>query len=166
MKIIQKIISFLTYLTKYLALATITFMMFFITVAVIGRLFSKPIVGDIAVVQLSMVALIACGLAYAQQSESHISIGIVVDKFPNNLQKVFDVIAYLFVAVVTIMIAYIYVGVGLNHKNNMVLSTNLLEIPYFPFDFLIVAGLFIWGRQALLNAIEVIIELTTKRTNH
>lgn len=114
MKIIQKIISFLTYLTKYLALATITFMMFFITVAVIGRLFSKPIVGDIEVVQLSMVALIACGLAYAQQSESHISVGIVVDKFPNNLQKVFDVIAYLFVAVVTIMIAYIYVGVGLN----------------------------------------------------
>lgn len=81
MKIIQKIISFLTYLTKYLALATITFMMFFITVAVIGRLFSKPIVGDIEVVQLSMVALIACGLAYAQQSESHISIGIVVDNF-------------------------------------------------------------------------------------
>ena len=44
--------------------------------------FGQPIIGDIELVQFTMVLLIMGALAITEQSNSHISIGLIVDKIP------------------------------------------------------------------------------------
>ncbi|WP_245831728.1 TRAP transporter small permease [Oceanobacillus senegalensis] len=154
---LNKVIHGLTTLTRYIALTTMTLMMLFITVAVVSRLFFSPVIGDVEIVQLGMVVLIMCGLAYTQQVGGHISIELVVNKFPEKVQQFCDIVANLFSLVVTLMIAYIYLEVAFNHKDHMQLSTNLLEIPYYPFDFIIVLGFLMWGLESLLKLIKSII---------
>ncbi|PWA04687.1 TRAP transporter small permease, partial [Pueribacillus theae] len=116
---LTNVIRFLTNVTRWIALAVMAFMMFFIAIAVISRLTVTPIIGDVEIVQLGMIVLIMCGLAYTQRVDGHISIGIIVDRFPQKGQLVMDAIGSLLNVVVTLIIAYIYVGVFLNHKNEM-----------------------------------------------
>ncbi|MFA8439363.1 TRAP transporter small permease [Pueribacillus sp. YX66] len=156
---IIKTINFLTNVTKGIALTVMAFMMFFVAFAVISRLIYEPILGDVEIVQLGMVVLIMCGLAYTQRVDGHISIGIIVDKMPYKGQKILDVIASLLNVIVTFVISFIFISVFLNHKNEMQLSTSLLEIPYYPFDFVIILGFTMWGLQALLKMINSFVEL-------
>lgn len=129
-------------------------MMFFITFAVISRFTVTPIMGDIEIVQLSMVVLIMCGLAYTQQVDGHISIGIIVDKFSYKGQKIMDTIASLFTVIITFVIGYIFIGVATKHQFEMQLKTIILEVPYYPFSYIIVLGFFMWGLEALLKFIK------------
>ncbi|MDQ0269685.1 TRAP transporter small permease [Cytobacillus purgationiresistens] len=153
MKSLEKVIQTLTTITKYIALTTMTLMMLFIAIAVFSRLFFSPIIGDIEIVQLGMVVMIMCGLAYTQQVNGHITIEIIADKLPVKAQTVLDIVGALLTFLVTLTFAFIYLGVALDHQNHMRLSTNLLDIPFYPFDYIIVLGLFMWGLEALLKVI-------------
>mgnify|MGYP001159193515 CR=1 FL=1 len=149
-----KTIDFLTNLTRAIALAVMAFMMFFVAFAVISRLVYKPLLGDVEIVQLGMVVLIMCGLAYTQKVGGHIAIGLLVDRMPKKVQQSLDVFSSLLTAIMTFMISYIFIGVFLNHRHELKLSTSLLEIPYYPFDLIIVIGFAMWGLQALLKMID------------
>lgn len=158
MKILKKIITKLTDFTRYIALATITAMMFFIAFAVISRLFGYPIIGDVEFVRIGMLVLIMCGLAYTQQSGGHITIGIIVEKLSPKIQKFIDIISSILTMVVTLVIAYIYIQVFSMHKNEMMLSTDLLDFPYYILDFFIILGFTLWGLEALLKLLISVVE--------
>lgn len=165
MKTFSKIVNVLTTITRYIALVSMTLMMFFITYAVVSRALFTPIIGDVEVVELGMVILIMCGLAYTQQIGGHIAIGLIVDKFSERKQLLLDVFASLLTAIVTLLIGYIYIHVALNHKNDMQLSTNLLEVPYYIFDFIIVLGFVMWGMEGLLKFVKSILLIFRLKTN-
>lgn len=161
LKLFSKIIETLTNITRYIALTAMALMMFFISFAVISRIIGFPIIGDVELVQIGMVILIMCGLAYTQQSGGHISIGLIVDKFPVKVQKIFDIVSDLLTTIVTLMIAVIYFEVAMNHKNHMQLSTNLLEIPYYSIDFIIILGFTMWGLEALLKIFKSLVYVSS-----
>ena len=156
---LTNIIHFLTKIIKFIALSTMALMMIFITIGVVSRLLFTPIVGDIEIVQLGMIILIMGGLAYTQHIDGHISIELIVDKLPIKAQKVFDAIGCLFTLGVALTISFIYLEVTINHKNHMILSTNLLEIPYYPLDFIIFLGFLMWGLESLLKLINSILAI-------
>jgi len=158
MQILAKVITKLTDITRYIALATITAMMLFITVAVISRMIGHPVIGDVEVVRIGMVVLIMCGLAYTQQSGGHISIGVIVDKLSPKVQKLIDILASFLTMIVTLIIAYIYIHVFSMHKYDMVLSTDLLDFPYYILDFFTILGFTLWGLEALLKMVLLIVE--------
>ncbi|MFC2949399.1 TRAP transporter small permease [Virgibacillus sediminis] len=161
---LAKVINTLSNLLRSIALLTMAFMMFFITAAVFSRLLFTPIIGDVEVIQLGMVVLIMCGLAYTHQVNGHISIEFIVKKFPNKAQYLINILAQLLTLIATLVVTFIYIEVAFNHKNHMHLSTGLLEIPYYPFDFIIVLGFLMWGLEALLKLIYSIMELFTSKT--
>lgn len=158
MRRLQKVITKLTDITRYIALATITAMMLFITFAVISRMIGFPVVGDVEVVRIGMVILIMCGLAYTQQSGGHITIGVIVDKLSPKLQKLIEIISSFLTMVVTLVVAYIYVEVFSMHKNMMVLTTDLLGFPYYILDFFTILGFTLWGLEALLKMVLLTVE--------
>jgi len=160
LRLLSKVINTLTNITRYIALAVMALMVLFITFAVVRRTIGFPIVGDVELVQLGMVVLIMCGLAYTQQAGGHIAIGLIVDKFPVKVQRVFDFISNLLTTAVTLIISVIYFEVAMNHKDHMQLSTGLLNIPYYPFDFIIVLGFTMWGLEALLKLIKSMFTVT------
>ena len=158
MQIAEKVITKLTDITRYMALATITAMMLFITVAVISRMIGHPVIGDVEVVRIGMVILIMCGLAYTQQAGGHITIGVIVDKLSPKMQKLIDIFASILTMAVTLIIAYIYIQVFSMHKNDMVLSTDLLDFPYYILDFFTILGFTLWGLEALLKMVLLVVE--------
>jgi len=151
--VLAKTINQITHVTKWLALATMGFMMLFITFAVLSRTLFTPIVGDVEIVRLGMVVLIMFGLAYTQNVDGHISIGLLVERFPIKIQQFLDIFGSLLTLVITITIGVIFVNVGQMHRTEMPLTTDLLGIPFYPFDFIIVIGFILWGLEALLRLI-------------
>lgn len=149
----SKTVNSLTRYAKWLALITMGMMMLFIAIAVLTRMFFTPIVGDVEIVRLGMVILIMFGLSYTQNIDGHISIGLIVDKLPQKIQYALDIFGSLLNFLITMVIGFIFIGVGMEHKTTMPLSTDLLSIPYYPFDFIIVIGFFMWGLEALLKVI-------------
>jgi len=148
---LNKIVGWLTKIAKGLALCIIFIMMVFIFVAVIGRMFQHPVLGDVELVQLCMIVLIMFGLAYTQSADAHISIGLLVDRFPGRMQWIMDILAYLLTIVACGIISWIFVKAALKEISGHVLSTTLLNIPYYPFKFIIATGFALWGLQALLK---------------
>jgi TRAP-type C4-dicarboxylate transport system permease small subunit len=133
-----------------------TLMMLFITYAVINREFLTPVVGDVEIVQLGMVVLIMFGLAYSQAEDAHVSIGLLVDRFPQRLQHIIDAIAYTFTFAVCLIIGWFTFQAAVNNMVNQRLSTDLLVIPFFPFKFIIAIGFTLWGLEALLKVVQSI----------
>lgn len=165
MWLFSSIVNALTTITRYIALGTMSAMMLFITYAVISRTLFTPIMGDIELVQLGMVIIIMCGLAYTQQAGGHIAIGLIVDKLNESKQKLLDILASLLTALITLVIGYIYIHVALKHKNQMQLTTNLLEIPYYLFDFIIVLGFVMWSLESFLKFVTSILLFFRIKTN-
>lgn len=137
-------------------------MMLFIAFAAISRAFSFPVIGDIEIVRLGMVVLIMFGLAFTQNTNSHISIGLIVDKFSERTQKLFDFFALILNFIITLTIGIVFINVGINHMINLKLTTDLLSVPYFYFDFIIVIGFLLWGLEVLLRMITIFLSLIRK----
>ena len=75
-------LKYLTNIGKYLSLISLVFISILTFVSVIMRFLGSPVLGDVELVQLSMVVLIMGGLAYTQEKEDHIAVDILVNKFP------------------------------------------------------------------------------------
>ncbi|WP_231293281.1 TRAP transporter small permease [Sporosarcina sp. P33] len=162
---LSKIIQNLTRIMEWIALIVMALLMFFITIAVISRMIFFPIIGDVEIVQLGMVILIMGSIAYTQRIDGHISIGLIVDKFSPKAQKVMDSISALLKVVITFIIGYIFIGIFLEHKNHIKVTTDLFDIPYYPFDLFISIAFIAWGLEALLkffNSINDIFQLSHK----
>lgn len=153
---VNKIIRTLSYTGKWIALATMSLMMIFITYAVIYREFFTPVVGDVELVQLGMVVLVMFGLAYSQAEDAHISIGLLVDRFPQRIQYMFDIIAFLLTFVICLIIGWVNFEAAVKDMTGMSRSTDLLEIPFYPFKFIIAIGFVLWGLEAFLKVINSI----------
>lgn len=163
MKYIKKAIYFITNLERAIASITLTVMMFFTAVAVILRSFSKPIVGDYELTELFMLILIMTSLGYAERDNKHISIGIIVDRFPNYIQSLLNIIARMLTLIFCIIVSLIFL---LNLiKNGETQSTELLRISFLPFKLLIVIGFLSWGLESLIRVASSLKDLLKKDGN-
>lgn len=61
-----------------------------------GRyLFNRPLLGALELSEFMLVFLVFCGLAYTDLRNGHVTVDVVVERFPPRLQGVFDGIAAL-----------------------------------------------------------------------
>ena len=143
-------IRWLTNASKWIGLLTLIFSMLFITFAALSRsLLDLPILGDVEIVQLSMVVLIMFGLAYSETMGAHISIGFLVDRLPPRVQTFFDIFSYILAVLVCMLISWHFVLSGLDNLLGNNRSSNLLRIPFYPLKFIIAFGYFLWGLETL-----------------
>lgn len=159
MAVLNKTVDALIKALCWVGMAVEFFLMFFIFVAVAGRSLNHPIIGDVEVVQYGMLALIACGLAYTQSRNGHITIGLIVDHFPPRLQKVIDIIGLLIIAGTSWIITYVFIIAVQSQFTEIYTRSPLLRMPDFPFKAFIAIGFFIWGLEALLQTIKAVGEL-------
>jgi len=129
-------------------------MMFVIAVVVILRAMSIPVVGDYELTEFAMVIVIACSLAYTESINEHISIGIIVDRFPDKAQKFFNILGSVLTIVFSIIVSYVFIT-----KLDYDRVTDLLNIPLYPFKILIAFGFLLWGLEAILTLINQFISI-------
>lgn len=139
---------------RYIALGCIAFMMLFITVNVVFRLFNVPLVGSVEIVELLMIVVIMLGLAFSQERGAHISVQIIYDKLSKRIQKLLNYISLVISLGVTIVITIIYFIVALNSIQTNIRTTELLKIPLYPFEFLIALGFLLWFIQLLITFVK------------
>lgn len=155
MKTVFKIAEAIVKISKWIALATMVFMMLFIIATIIGRIAHNPILGSNEIIQLVMVILIMFGLVYTQTENAHVSIGLVVDRLSRRAQFYLDNVAYVLTFIVSMIVSWVFFNVGMKNMLVTVVSTDLVRIPHYPFNFIICLGFFLWGLEALLKIIKL-----------
>ncbi|MEH7114951.1 TRAP transporter small permease [Neobacillus niacini] len=154
----------ITVCTKWIGFFSMAFTMFFVTFAVASRtLFHQPILGDKELVQLGMVVMIVFGLAYCQAENSHVSIGLIVDKFPERIQVIIDIVAFTLTFIVCLIVSYYYFFVALKDFNVLHSTTDMLDIPLYPFKFMVTLGFLLWGLESLVKVFDGILVLMGKK---
>src|SRR5699024_586770 len=132
MNFIIKLISKISELLKYSSAITLLILSIFITISVILRAFNNPITGDYVIVQLLMVILVMTGLPYTQQIKGHVSIDIIVSRFSNNIQIIFDIVAHIFTILVGFTIGSVNILTAIDRYNDS-REVDLIHIPIYPF---------------------------------
>lgn len=140
---------------RIVASVAIFLMMLFISINVIFRVAGNPLIGNVEIVRLMMVVIIIGGLAYCEFEKFHIAVELLYERFPVLIKKVLLTISYLIGAGITLITSYVYFKVAINTFSAGVKSTDLLQIPIYPFEFLIAIGFFIWFLQIIANMLTV-----------
>jgi TRAP-type C4-dicarboxylate transport system permease small subunit len=163
MRVIANTITFLTKLNSWITVVILAFLMVFITLAILSRSLGFPIIGDVEIVQVCMVLLIMAALSYTEAEKKHISIGLIVDLFPKVIQQIFDFIGYILTCIVGWAIAIAFYKLAIHElSQSYIVSTSLLKIPHYPLKLFVSFGAFMWGLQALLKTIQLIIKIANK----
>ncbi|PWA10747.1 TRAP transporter small permease [Pueribacillus theae] len=151
---IDRSITLLSRYAKYISMFVQAVMMIFITISVIMRKFNHAVLGDYELVQLMLVVLVMLGLAYVQQINGHVSIGLIVDRFSKKTQRFFDGIAYLLIFFFCGLIGIINIQVAIDYFFTL-RTTAILKVQLYPFVFLVGIGFIFWSLVALLNLVKV-----------
>ena len=146
----------LTILTKPLSLAgafVLFAMMLLTTCDVIGRyLFNAPLLGTFELTEFMMVCLVFFSLAYAQSQKGHIAVDVYVSRFPENIQNAIEILNYLITLIILALITWMSIERGFEIKTvNEVSGT--LQIPVYPFVFVVALGSAAMGLETLINLI-------------
>lgn len=161
MKGLANAIHTLSLLTKWGAILVVMFMALLITLSVLSReLLNAPVLGDYELVQLMMVAVIALGLPYAEYINSHVTIGLLVDRLSLRSQQLIDLFVHLLVFACVMFIGTIQLLSSLEEMSGMfAMKTPILSIPQYPFQFFLAIGFYFWGLERLLKFIYALIGL-------
>jgi len=136
--ILLKTADFLRKINKWICHigeACIAGLMIIITIDVILRMFlNSPILGAYEICQFLLLISLYGSFAYLQSEKGHVSVNILIDKFPAKVRTFIMMLTYLVAVVFCAFWAYGAFAQGLVYvasKN----ETALLKIPYFPFYF-------------------------------
>lgn len=163
---LAKVIRGLSTVSRWGATVTIFLMMVLIAFTVVSRgVFNAPIVGDYELVQLMMVIMVGLGFSHAEAVDAHVKVGLLVDRFNKKAQAVVDILGYTVVVVICFIIGTIQFEAALEALSSFMVTTSILGVPHYPFQFLLGFGFFMWGLEALLKVIYKSIELFSGKVN-
>ena len=154
MAFFDKFTKGLSIAVAYIAYISLMLMMVFVGVAAVARSFNKPIIGDIEIVQLGMVILIAGSLAYTEYKNGHVEVGILADHFPSTVQKVLNIFSLVLSVIFSLTVAYaFYTKFDAQH------SSILLGYKFYPLKIMLIIGFVAW---ALMSIQKIIVLLKMK----
>lgn len=149
MKVLSSLTRISSRISKWIAYIILILMMITIGIAALLRGLGHPILGDVELVQLGMVLIIVGSLAYTEQTDSHIKIGIIADNFPDIVQKIIDVCSYVLTIVFAGIVAYTFII-----KFEMKMQSNILRIPFYPLKIFLIIGFVTWCLVAVDKLIQ------------
>jgi len=131
-------------------------MMLVIACAVVARALGTPLPADVEVIQLTMGTLVMLGLAYTEQVQSHVTVGLLVDHMPPRWQAALDLIAVALICAACAVIGWVNLTVAVEYLTVRPRSTDYLSIPLWPFKLIIGFGFWLWALQAVLRVPEIL----------
>lgn len=151
MTTLRSIVRLLTAIFRWLAVASVAAMALLIAASVLMRATATPLGGEHELIELMMVAVVMLGLAYTQKAGAHISIGLLVDRFPPRWQAGLDLLAVVLIAASCLLIGWANLRVAYDYATVNSMSTDFLSIPLYPFKIVVGLGFWLWGLQAMVG---------------
>lgn len=102
-------------------------------------IFNRPIVGAFDLTEYMMAIMVSFGLAYCALMKGHVSVDLVVSRFPKRVQAVIDAVTGLLsLGLFSIITWQCFVNVKLQYSSGF--TSTVLLIPVFPFAGLVGIG--------------------------
>ena len=143
---------------NYAGAAVLLVLMLLTTADVAGRyLFNAPITGVFEVTEFSMACLVFFSLAHTQSRKGHVAVDIFVSLLPPKGQRIIDIITKVLSFIVLLLITWQSIERGFELKEFKETSATL-QIPVYPFLFLVAFGCLILSLEFLTDSIKAIKE--------
>ncbi|WP_209123550.1 TRAP transporter small permease [Alkalihalobacillus sp. BA299] len=143
MNLFLKTINYITSINKWAAYFTSILMVVMVGIFAAARTLGYPIVGDIELVQFTMVLMIVFSLAYTEKTDSHVSITLLYDRLPYNFQLVLKLAAKVLTIAFCFLVCWVFLS-----KMEFSSTSSLLKIVFYPFKVMLIIGFFAWGLEA------------------
>ncbi|MCM3587859.1 TRAP transporter small permease [Mesobacillus maritimus] len=143
MKLLMKTVDGITAINKWAAYGIAYLMVAMVFIFAAARTLGSPIIGDVELVQFTMVLMIVFSLAYTEKTDSHVAITLIYDKLPAKFQLVLRLVAKILTLLFCFLVCWVFVS-----KMNYLSTSSLLGIVFYPFRFLLIIGFFAWGLEA------------------
>jgi TRAP-type transport system small permease protein len=153
--ILRKLGFFSSFLSKLGAIALFG-MMSLTTADVIGRyIFNSPILGAFEITEFLVLILIFSFLGYTQSQKTHVSVDLLVERFPKKHQIVIDLFNHVICFLLMILITWMgYLNaLDLMHAGE---SSPNLAIPHYIFAFFLVFGCAVTSIEFFRDVIRLI----------
>lgn len=138
-----KTISYITNVNKWAAYFVAYLMVAMVSAFAVARTLGHPIVGDIELVQFTMVLMIVFSLAYTEKTDSHVSITLLYDRLPLMCQLILKLTAKILTIVFCCLVCWVFLS-----KMDFSSTSSLLKIVFYPFRILLIIGFLAWGLEA------------------
>ena len=130
---------------------TIIMMLLVVSNIVARFIFRNPLLGTIEAVELLLVVVVFCALAYTETQRGHISVELVVARFPRRAKAIMAGIMFFIGAAVFVTMAWQAWELGWSHLFPKVFTTDLLTLPVAPFMIMIAFGSIVLASAMLLH---------------
>lgn len=142
-------VNWATAIFRWGAIATVAAMTLLIAYAVLMRAVAEPLGGEHELIELMMVTMVMLGLAYTQQQQGHITIGLLVDRLAPRWQAAADLLGALLVFASCGLIGWANLQMAVEYATESPMSTDYLSVPLYPFKIIVGLGFWFWGLQAV-----------------
>lgn len=130
-------------ISRVLGIISIVFLlaMMLLTVSdvVLRKFFNSPIFGSVELIEIMMVITGFLGLAWCALKGGHIKVDLIVESMPRRWQGIIDSFIYILSFGICIILAWRSISES-NFIREMNNTTPSLDIPLFPFYYVLTAG--------------------------
>jgi len=138
----------------------------FVTVAdVIGRrFFNSPVPGSYEISAMVLVIVVFSTITYCQLLKGHVTIDLVVSRFPQKTQNIINIFVYiLFLITYAILTRQLYVhAIETFHKKEIIIISASVLIPVYPFVFLAAIGCTFFSLVVFTHLITYLVKVEGK----
>jgi TRAP-type C4-dicarboxylate transport system permease small subunit len=147
----EKVIALTSRLLNNIGIAFLMLLMFLITADVLLRAtLKRPILGTNELSEFMMIIVVYLAVAYTQHTKSHVSVDLVISRFPQKAQDIVDSFIYLLSLAVCSLITW-RAFVDVNRLLDINRVSDVLYVPVAPFQLVMAIGFFIFCLVLLLD---------------
>ena len=158
----EKVLSEVTHRVSNLGQSVLLVMVALVIVDIIlRRLFNSPLPWSLEVVEVMLVVVVFFSVAYCGARRAHISIDVLISRFPPRVRNIVDIFTY-FLGV--ILFAFMAWGGAASAMDDRVVNriTGILPIPIYPFAFVVAFGSLLLALVLLAQLLNSIISMVRK----
>lgn len=124
-------------------------------------IFNSPVVGSVEIVEIMMVLVVALGIAHTGINRGHISVDLLVSKFPPRVQAIIDIFNFLVATIIFSIMSWktALQAIVAGSRN---VTTTVLEVPIYPFVWTLSICTGLLSLIFLLQCFETIIKMVKK----
>lgn len=119
--------------------------------------FNAPILGSYELTEFLLVAMVFFAIPWATLKKANVRVDLLVGRLPSKVRAVFDSVSCFMSLFVTALFAWYTVPQAI-YIWRLYTVSDMLEIPFYPFYFLVAFGFFVLFFVLVLNLIEFIKE--------
>lgn len=159
---LDKVLSRITYRVTNLGVIVLMAMVLLVVTDIIRRrAFNSPFPFTLEVVELMLIVVVFFAVAYTASQRSHVSIDLVVSKFPLKAQTILDIVMHIISIGLFSFLCWRMVAHGM-YLWRLHWSTGVLEIPRYPLAFVVSFGSALLALVLLARLLKLITEVSRK----